>query len=597
MRAVSALFALMSLQAFGQSIPTRSGNNLRTGTYADTILTPQAVASRGLRVWFKLPMEGDARGTESQPLLAPNVTVQDGSNRNLLIVSSLNALVWAYDSVTSDIVWVQKLGVPVQSNNSIDYWNINNYASIYSTGVVDPDTSVWYGVAWVASDGVPQHGKHYVYGLNLKDGSFAFAPVLMPSEYDGIMRKQRSSLALATFSGHKTLFWGSGTVLETSSTAAGYLCAFDIPSHKVTLLPMAKAGGGAGVWMSGAGLIIDESKQLILGVASNGTFNPSAGDYAEAVFHATYTPPSETAAGKLSIADWWAPYLDNWRSANSPHTKLPRLAGHSLSTAKEVDGQPVNGMHEHDMPKGAAMGDEDLGSAQGFYLPSMNEFGVSGKDGVLYMVNLTNMGKTQPTDLSSPAGLTANLAKLLSPPIWFAAYAGDGVSTDPTNAQALNNNVWFDGKTHHVHMEPVLDGTYVYVGGENSNVRAWRANPDHTLTFLANSDDVASPDLANKPPGGMTGSMLCATSAGILVAVLPHGDANRTVTGGIIIVYDSHNFESRADGSKRLKVLWRSDQHGINFLFNKFDVPIVWQGKIYVPTYDGNYGTMVLGLN
>ena len=69
------------------------------------------------------------------------------------------------------------------------------------------------------------------------------------------------------------------------------------------------------------------------------------------------------------------------------------------------------------------------------------------------------------------------------------------------------------------------------------------------------------------------------------------------MTDGDLFIFDSRNFETRADGSKRIKVLWRSDQHGITFKFNKFDPPVIWNGKIFVETFDGNTGTLVLGLN
>ena len=145
------------------SVPTRSGNNLRTGLYQETILTPAAVAQRGLRVYFSLPMEGDALGTESQVLIAPNVTMQDGGKRNVAVVSALNNLVWTYDAVTSDILWVQKLGIPVKSDRSIDFWGNQDHFGVLSTGVLDTDTSVWYGVGVTSYDGVPTHGTHFIY--------------------------------------------------------------------------------------------------------------------------------------------------------------------------------------------------------------------------------------------------------------------------------------------------------------------------------------------------------------------------------------------------------------------------------------------------
>ena len=42
------------------------------------------------------------------------------------------------------------------------------------------------------------------------------------------------------------------------------------------------------------------------------------------------------------------------------------------------------------------------------------------------------------------------------------------------------------------------------------------------------------------------------------------------------------------DGSKTLRLLWDSKRiPGNTFSHNKFGVPVVANGKVYVPTYDG----------
>jgi hypothetical protein len=409
---------------------------------------------------------------------------------------------------------------------------------------------------------------------------------------------------LATLSGKKTILFASGTVLETSSTAAGYLTAFDIATKKFTLLKMATTGWGAGVWMGGGGLIVDESAGAIFGVSGNGSFDGKT-SWSETTFRAQYTPPTTAAAGSLHIVDWFTPYTDAWREGNATASIVPatsRLAGHSLVPKKDNEASlPVNAMHMRvrDMSAKAIASmvdtDQDLGSGPPTYIPSSHMLIASGKDGVAYLINSLKMGMTSLADLVNP--LVAYKA-LLSPPIWYEAYAGNGVSPDPTDFNTLNHNAVFDGKTHHHHSTDVVfqsavNGTMMFTGGENSNIRAWKVT-GNTITYLANSDDVASPDLANTG-GGMTGWMLGATTNGLLIATRPHGDANKTVTLGDIFIYDANNFATRPDRSKQLIVLWRSDQHGITYHFNKFAPPVAYNGKIYVPTYDDK--TLVLGLN
>jgi hypothetical protein len=58
------------------------------------------------------------------------------------------------------------------------------------------------------------------------------------------------------------------------------------------------------------------------------------------------------------------------------------------------------------------------------------------------------------------------------------------------------------------------------------------------------------------------------------------------VTGGRLLCYDPENFITLPDGSKQLAVLWDSERWGITFDHNKFNVPVVSGGKVFVPTYD-----------
>jgi hypothetical protein len=51
--------------------------------------------------------------------------------------------------------------------------------------------------------------------------------------------------------------------------------------------------------------------------------------------------------------------------------------------------------------------------------------------------------------------------------------------------------------------------------------------------------------------------------------------------------YDATNFIKNQDGTKSLKLLWHSDQWNILFKHNKFNLPVVANGRIFVPTYNG----------
>jgi len=134
----------------------------------------------------------------------------------------------------------------------------------------------------------------------------------------------------------------------------------------------------------------------------------------------------------------------------------------------------------------------------------------------------------------------------------------------------------------------------LFCWGENGNLRAWTINANGSLTFLANSAELASPN-APVPHGGMPGGMIALSANGaanaIVWAIVPSGDANRTITDGVVYAYDAENFGQFPDGSKQLRLLWQSS---IPFKHPKFNVPVITGGRVIVPTYDAR--VIVFGL-
>lgn len=627
-----ALFVWFALPLAGQTtsgvmspVLTRAYDNSRTGSNPhETVLTQTLVGQRGIKRLFSLNMDGDARGVEAQPLILPKVKMKDGNLRDVILLASMSNSVYAFDANTGDKLWTVNLGTPVNGSNAIDMYKINDHWGILSTGVIDPDTQILYVVAWISADGSPQKAAHSIFALHISDGSQANAPVPLagqsyttPSgviqQYSSTLRKQRSSLALATVGGRKTIFFASGTVLETSKGAAGWIFAYDIATSKISAALAMSAGYGAGIWMAGSGLCID-ANGLIYGDTGNGSFD-AKNDWGETVFKVKY----DYASKKLAVVDWWAPYSDSGRLGKDPTKSfLPapaqqnKLAGVSAPSEEAKNGEtvememPVNSMKERDLSSArvvgkltyikpldinkGAYGDEDLGSAGISLIP---EYGVvlsAGKDGIAYLVNQHKMGKTVPADFAHAA---TNYAKLKQPPYWYTYYPGP-VDAAPQDSSQLD--FLFQGKTRHMHSTSVqytspVHGKMLFCWGENSNLRAWAMAANGALTYLAESAETASPNNVNSP-GGMPGGFMSLSSnnnqagTAVLWTLIPYGDANSSVTQGRFIAYDPDNFVTYPDGSKGLRILWDSQRWGIQFLYDKFNVPVVSGGKIFVPTYD-----------
>ena len=133
----------------------------------------------------------------------------------------------------------------------------------------------------------------------------------------------------------------------------------------------------------------------------------------------------------------------------------------------------------------------------------------------------------------------------------------------------------------------------LYCWGENANLRAWTIDATGQAKYLGCSSETASPE--SPLPGGMPGGMMCLSANGsdaaILWACVPMKDANKAISPGVLYAYDATNLGTYSDGSGSLERLWQSPQ----YTFNKFNVPVVSGGKVYVPTYDGRVD--VYGLN
>lgn len=568
-----------TVQSNIQPVYTRSYDNQRScTTLAETTLTPANVGQLTKR--FSLQMIGDARGAEAQPLLVPNVLMPcDGIVHDLAIVCAMSNLVWCFDANTGTLLWVQRLGNPIQGSNQIDAWKINDHWGILSTPVIDPETLILYAVAWSSSDGTQQKGVHALHALDIKTG----APVMPASSlenasynpghglptltYKTMQRKQRAGLLfLKDVAGNKTIFVACGTISETSAGARGWVIAFAASTLTIAAaITTTSRYSGAGIWMAGQGLSSDKDG-FIYAMTGNGGFDGIT-DFGESFIRLKFTPGNQTTGASLSIVDWWSPFSDSGRVGIDP--TLPDIPGGTKLG-------PNVGYDDMDLGSGgpAIIGDAFIAGA--------------GKDGILYVLKREAMGRTAPADFANPG---PNYAKLASPPIWFTFYPGNGISSAPTKFTDLNR--MYNNRTHHNHSTPVVYqsptlGTMLFCWGENSQLRAWTINAAGVCTYQANSDMSASAN-AGVPPGGMPGAMICLSANGavhgsaILWACVPYLDANKVISNGVLVAYAADVFAKRDDGSAQLRLLYQSPP----FTFNKFCPPVVSGGKVYVATYDG----------
>jgi hypothetical protein len=615
---------------------TRSADNSRSGwNPRETVLTQTSVGSKGLVRATIIPVIGDARGMEAQPLILPGVKRSDGSTHDIMVLPSMANVVRGVDARTGAELWTTPpLGRPVDGGDSIgpkpagsncagdvqtiDCHAINDKWGVLSTGVIDPESKRLYLVAWISPDGTPQAARHFVITLNVADGTEVAPRVLVTGrsgtqDYASQMRKQRSALVLTDMGGRKTVFWASGTVLETRAGAAGWIFAFDCASKSISAVLPLSQGEGAGVWMAGQGLVAD-AQGFLYAITGNGDFDGKT-QWGESFLKLQYVPPpAQGKAGSLKVVDHWTPWTDLVRAGQQAMSAM-KLAGESAPTeAARPTGSGMNvsmknarleaALTERGRPTVLVFpqmatgnwSDEDWGSAGPACIFALKVCVAAGKDGIAYPIRTSNMGGTMPADLGNAK---ANCAKLAAPPVWLTESPG---AKDPCPADPGSLNFFPGGVTAHLHMtpvqyfDPVLNSWTIFAWGENAQLHKWAVSSTGTLTYVAQGREFASVDSRGRGTGGMPGGFCSGSSNGgdpnsaILVCAIPYGDANAQVTNGRLLVYDPVHLA--ADGS--LKVLWDSQRWGIPFLFNKFNPPVIDGGQIYVPNYNGGVDVYTL---
>ena len=587
---------------------TRSADNSRSGwNPRERQLTQASVATKGITRATIIPVIGDARGMEAQPLILPNVKTARGT-RDVMVLPSMADVVRGVDAHDGSGIWQVTLGVPVTGSQRIDANNINQFWGCLSTGVIDPDTQRLYQVCWVSPDksGNPETARYFMFVLNVADGSQVVPPILIDGgSFNAEMRKQRSSLVETNVNGVKTVLGCSGTIFETAAGASGYCFAFDVASNKMSAMLPLTAGEGAGVWMAGQGAAADAQGFLYV-MTGNGNFD-GVSQWGESFLKLKYTPPSGNTAATLKVVDHWTPWTDLARTGQKPTSTMEPSDVSAPSEALEPAGAPENialrnarlvpEINDQGKPTvlvfpqiaQGAWADQDFGSAGPACIFSLGVCIAAGKDGIAYPIKTAKLGGTTLANLANPK---TNCAKLAAPPVWLTMSPGP-VDPCPTDPRTLNFFPW--GDSAHLHMTPVqffdpmLNSWVIFAWGENSQLHKWKISSTGALTYVAQSHEYASDNVRDTPPGGMPGGFCAGSSNGtdpnsaLLFCTIPYGDANRHVVNGRVLVYDPVHLA--ADGS--LKVLWDSQRWNVQFLFNKFDPPVVDGGQIYVPNYNG----------
>ena len=576
------------------NVLTRSNDTFRSGhNPSETILTHKSVTDRGIHRLFSLPMHGDRLGSEGQPLIA-ELKMPDGVSLNVCFAADMAGNAYAWNADNGKVLWNKHIASPIKGSHDIDFHNINDNWCFLSTPTIDIERGVIYLCSWSSPNHTVKNASFHIHALKISDGTLIRPPEslqgvvykppggLPEQRFNSAARKQRAALTLSQVKDghgkfHKILWIAFGSVKETGLEARGWVVAIDLETWSKTAWTSAVKFNGGGIWQGAQGLTVEPQTGDCLGMTGNGAFD-GISEFGECFFRLRYTFPPQ-----IACIDHWSPFSDTGRDGADPTLVDDSLIlGKVKATINRASN--FNNFLDQDLGSGGPLLIEEFGLLLG-----------AGKDGIAYVFDVKNMGKTKAGDFA-PDKISENYAKLKSSPIWFTYFPGFGVSPSPTKLTDLDT--LFQGRTHHQHSTPVhiktALGHRIFTWGENGNLRAWSIDSIGKLTYLACSAEIASVEspVSNFQHGGMPGGMISGSSNGgqsgtaLIWALIPYGDANTMISQGRFLVYDADNWGSFPDGSKQIRVLWDSQKWALSFKFNKFNIPTVANGKIYLPTYE-----------
>lgn len=625
------LLLLLALSAHAQMVPwtTRGGDQVHSGWNSnETVLTLQSVKTKGVTLQPPIPVIGDGRGIESQPLIDTGVSI-GGASRDVMVLPSMADVVRGVDAHTGAGIWQTTLGMPLQGTTTEDIYLTNDKWGCEATGVIDHVTHRAYLPCQYSPDnsGDWATSRFAMFVLDLTNGNILakvpFAGTMTvngqgePQDVNAQMRKLRASAVMLSYQGHNVVIECGGSVYMTRPGVTGFCSAFDTVSNTFTSFIATTQGRAGNVWMSGGAPAVMPEGSIIF-VTATGGFDGTT-QFAESAIRMTYD-------GQLHFVDHFTPYRDRVRTGQDAQSNLTSsaIAGTLSMTAGANPstnnyGPPVNG-HAMAMPtiKGARFetnvdpqghavtlvyppiasgqwADEDLGSSQETCIAELDLCLIAGKDGIAYSVKEDNMGNTQLSDLANPK---ANCGKLWSYPEFVTSWTGKDPC--PVNDEDLNFLVGQNANTVHQHFpplqfyNPLIKEHEVCYSGENQPIKCYGVDPTtRALTFLAQTQTISSANLSNQPGGGMTGAGMCGSSNGdlehggdpnsaIMVATFPYGDSNKTVTNGRMEILDVLH---PVNGI--IPAIWDSQQWAIPFKFNKFTPCEIDGGEIIYPDFGG----------
>jgi hypothetical protein len=354
------LAQLAGAQPGAVHVLTQHNDNYRTGAnLAETTLNTGNVNAAHFGKKLTLALDGQMY---AQPLVVSGLAIGGGTH-NVVFAATEHNSVYAYDGDTGALYWrAGPLGPTVPSvDYGPQYNNLVPEIGITSTPVIDLTSNRIYVVAATkeAQVGVSAQYFYRLHALDLSTGAEkGDSPVTITAQVPGTgagsvngavgfnpkQHLQRPALTLAA--GNVYVAFGAHA---DNNPYHGWVIAYDAATLQQTATwcnaPNDRQGS---VWMSGQGLLVDESNNLYC-ITGNGSFNAHTGG---AAYGNSFVKLS-TAGGGLTVVDYFTP---------SNQARMDRS-------------------------------DADLGASGPLGLPGTSYLVGGGKDGRLFIVDREHLGQ------------------------------------------------------------------------------------------------------------------------------------------------------------------------------------------------------------
>ncbi len=512
------------------SVLTQHDDNNRSGwNDTETALTTTNVNVQQFGAVFTLPVDDQVY---AQPLVVGHVYV-GGSYHNVVLISTVNNTVYAYDGDNGTPYWQKNFTAPgmrpprhgdMTGACNGSYRDFSGNIGIVGTPVIDAGSGTMY---FVARSTTGSTFVQFLHAVSVVDGNERpGSPTQITANssgsgdgsvngviaFDAQRQNQRQGLTLVngmvyvTFSSHCD--WGP---------YHGWILGYDASTMQQRVVYNATPNGYAGgMWESGTGMAADAAGNLYV-VTGNGTVG-DAGDPTNLTNRAESALKLSPTGSTLRVASYFTPY--NYQFLNS--------------------------------------NDLDYGGMGALLIPNSGLYLTGGKDGNLYLLNKDAMGGY----LSA-----SNQVQQFVP-------LGSG------NVNMHCQAAYYKGSSKE----------FVYVWSENDPLRAIPF--DRASNLLSPQGQVVS---SAAGPTGQSGAVLSVSSNGsqdgtgvLWASYASTGDAEHAVSPGILRAFDANDVS---------KELWNNQQNSSRDAagnYAKFAAPTIANGHVYLPTFSNR--VVVYGL-